>query len=465
MPSSPGRSALRRHVLVLSVLAPCLSAARTTPPAFADPWSDESLAAALAELQPLVEAEAGRTFTTPPKVVRMNGDEHLSLLRAEYTWIFGELMGDAPEAIRAANADGSARLLFVGALGKYGVLDKNLYLNAPAIEASTAQAGLPPEAVRDVLRLILAHELTHALQDQVVDLRATVEDLADMEQMSAASATWEGQATWVEGRVAARIGLDDLFWKLNGLQGWGRDGLIDVGSWHTWSTYGQGYRFQSHQHQRGGVDQVWRTLDEPPGSTAQIWRPEAYDPVVPTPPRDYAAVLRGVEQQLTKGDWLVANTRIGETLLRGDAVHDKAGLPALEEALAHLRWAHGLELEREDRTAEIRVLEFDDPSWARRWLELLRQQRTAVNAHAAAEIGAPIEVITEPFTDAPGDDAVLRIERIPMGGGRHLERHQAWVVRGDTAVVVTAERFRPGLRLGWTVEEVYRRLAATDGPN
>lgn len=441
-------------------------AAKPEPAAtFDDPWSDESLAAALAEIRPWVEAKAGRSFVSPITIERMGGDEHLSLLRAEYTWIFSELMPDAPEPIRAAMAEGSARMLFVGALGKYGVLDKNLYLNAPAIEASLGQAGVDRARTRDVMRLILAHELTHALQDQVVDLKETVEGLADMEQMQAASATWEGQATWVEGQVATELGLEELFWKLNRLQGWDRDGLVEVGAWHTWSTYGQGYRFADHHQRAGGADRMWATLEDPPGSTSQIWRPATYDPTVPTPPRDYTAVLRGVEQQLTKGDWLVANTRIGETTLRGDAVADKAGIPALEEALSHLRWAHGLELERADRKAEIRVLEFDEPAWARNWLELLRQQRTAVNASLAAAIGTPIEVITEPFTDAPGDDAVLRIERIPIGGGRHEERHQAWVVRGSTAVVVTAEHFRPGLRLGWTVEEVYRRLAAPEVPN
>lgn len=448
-------------LLVLSVAAKG-SKGKKKPEVFEDPWSQESLDAALAEVTPLVEKAAGRSFSEPITIELMDAEAHFERMRDEYIWIYGEISPDTPEALRNRMALSGARMIMVGALGKYGPLDKVVYLNQQGIDASVAQAGLSEGQRRDAMKLILAHEIGHALEDQQVDLKETIEELHDTEQFGAAAASWEGLATWIEGQVATDLGTEDVFWALNGLQGWGRAGIQELGSWHTWSTYGQGYRFIGHHASNHGTDQIWKILQDPPASTSQIWRPETYDPTIPKPPRDYAAALRGVEQKLTKGEWMVANTRLGETTLRGEAVHEEGGFDDLEEAMQHVIWAHGLELERPDREGQIRVLEFDDPEWAHRWLELLKAQRTAVNAHHAAEIGVPIEVITEPFEDAPGDDAILRIERIPIGGGRHLERHQAWVVRGSTAVVVTAEKFRPGLRLGWTVEEVFTRLKAQE---
>jgi hypothetical protein len=119
---------------------------------------------------------------------------------------------------------------------------------------------------------------------------------------------------------------------------------------------------------------------------------------------------------------------------------------------------------RDDRHVEIRVLEFDDPAWPKRYLDVLRAQQTTVAADLAAAIGREIEVRYEPFAQVPADDATLRISRVAGAGGVWSEKHAAWVVRGSTLVVVEAERFRPGLRMGWTVEEVFHRLEAARAP-
>ncbi len=287
--------------------------------------------------------------------------------------------------------------------------------------------------------------------------KAQIPTLEDAEHLNAASGVWEGLATWVEGEVARELGLEDLFWQLNGLQGWGRNGLENVGSWHTWSQYGVGMGFMAH-HAAGGTEALWEPVMALPTSTSMLFRPDTYSAVMPTPPRDYAKALTGVEQKLTKGDWVIANTRLGESDLRGETVHDDANLGQLGDMVEQLVWAQQLELQRTDREAQIRILEFKDAEGPKTLFQLLRAQRTAVNKHAAAELGVQVEVITEPFTDVESDDAVLRIERIPTGNGRHVERHAAWVVRGNTVVVVVSERFRPGLRTGWTVEAVFSRL-------
>ena len=110
--------------------------------------------------------------------------------------------------------------------------------------------------------------------------------------------------------------------------------------------------------------------------------------------------------------------------------------------------------------AKIRLLEFDAPEHARSYLDALRTQRTADDALVASLSGQEIEVVWTPLTGVAGDLVVGRTLRIAGAGGTFTERHSAWVVRGATVVVVSADGFRPGLRLGWTVDAVYARLDA-----
>ena len=67
---------------------------------------------------------------------------------------------------------------------------------------------------------------------------------------------------------------------------------------------------------------------------------------------------------------------------------------------------------------------------------------------------------TEPFDQVAGDVAARRNSAVVGLSGTRLERYSAWVVRGNTLVVVLTEDFRPGLRLGWAIDAVFARLDA-----
>ena len=430
--------------------------------AMADPFSPERLERTVQQVLPLIEAHTGRRFTTTP-VVQITADEtYLEQVKTQQIWIMEQLMPDTPAAMRERMAEQSAQQVAQGALGTYDPISHRVNLLDAVLVPAVQSLPPPTNRLDDAVTLVVAHELVHALEDQVVDLSQTVEDLHDLEQFSAASATWEGLATWVEGKVAEDLGLEDVFWALNQhLQGWGPDGLEKAQAWSTWFRYGQGHDFIAHHHREGGVDAMWQTLESPPASTSMILDPHTWDPTIPQAPRDYRAALLGVEQKLTRGDWGIVHTRVGHRDLFGQAVHDPDGQQALIEAIGHLEWGHMVQLSRPDREGEIEVLVFDDPTRARAWLDLLRDQRTAFNAFMAGELHEAVEVITEPFDEVEADDAILRIERARLGPVT-LESHSVWAVRGDTVVMVTAKLFRPGLRLGWTLEAVFEALATSE---
>jgi hypothetical protein len=291
-----------------------------------------------------------------------------------------------------------------------------------------------------------------------VDLAAQVRALPDQDAMWAASGTWEGLATWVSEQVATELGVRDTWIALAKLQGWGPDGLEVPGAYPIWAVYGRGRDAIAWHHAHGGLDEVWAVAAHPPESSRGLFDPACWPCARPRSAVDYAAVLRTTEQELTDQPWGVGISWLGEFDLRGEAI--VGGTDAeLDRVMEHLVDAWVLDASRDDRDGQIRLLVFDGAEWPARYLEVLRAQQTAMDGLRANLMGE-IEVRYDRFDDVPADSAVLRTSRVEALGGVGTERFEAWVVRGSTLVVVGGSRFRPGLRLGWTVDAVYRRLDA-----
>ncbi len=153
-------------------------------------------------------------------------------------------------------------------------------------------------------RLIMSHELVHALQDQHFDLTAFMAPVdANDDQTSARKALVEGDATWAmmafkEGPKQASMmmgplmptdlaGLKPLIEmaKKMGLEGVSDDSLnMDAlfaapmvdGDEMIFSYYG-GAKFCAYLIKNGGVSQVDKAYSRPPQSTEQILHPPKYD--------------------------------------------------------------------------------------------------------------------------------------------------------------------------------------------
>ena len=426
-----------------------------------DPFTPQALEALVDTLVPEIERHAGRAFVRHPEVRLTEDPDFVTRVAEEQAWILARVIPDTPEDYRAELAERSARALQVGVLGKYGMLDKVVYLHKDALLGASDPEDGQPLPTSEVLTLVLAHELTHALQDQVHPLATSIDRIHDLEHLTAASACWEGLAGYVAQQVAVERKSEDTFWSLTRMQGWDDEGLRNPAAWDTWFTYGQGLSFMTDRA-TGGPDGLWTPIATPPGQTRDLFHADDWSSAIASPPRDYAAVLKGVEQTLTRGAWEVANTRIGESTLRGEAVWSPSHEAQLAELLDALVWAHGLVLDRPDRGGQIRVLEFRSEAAADAWMDLQQQQRQGYNRATSQALGVAVEVQSTPFPDVQADRALSRVERIPIGGGRHEERHAVWARRGRIVVSVAGERFRPGMRLGWTAEAVFERLDASN---
>lgn len=427
-----------------------------------DPWSQASLEAYLDEVMPLVEEAAGREFTRRPKVAVADERNFGHLLAEEQLRIYERVMPDTPPSIRRQLAEAAGRYMTSGILGKYILETETVYVCPSALVPAMNDLQLAPSRTGDLLKVVVAHEIVHALEDQHTDLEGVLAALEDEDALWAASAAWEGWATHVEEQVADALDLEDIYLGLLSLQGWGEEGVTDASAWRTWAIYGQGKNFMEWHYDRGGVEQVWATLNDPPSSTSMLFRPHTWSPDVPRTDLDYAAVLRGIEQVLGDGDWLVTNSRLGEFDLRGEAA--KAGNEAeLDRILSHLRVARRLDAARPDRSGGARLLVFDDALWAQAYLDLLREQKTYDAIETALTLDMPIHVTYTVFDQIPADDAFLRVERMPLVGEFADETQSAWVLRDEVLVVVEASRFEPGDALGRAARLIFDRLATARG--
>ena len=167
-------------------------------------------------LRPAVEHAAGMKFRSPPRVAMRSREQ----VRA---YLAGKLDAELPES-RARGMEAAYRL--------FGLIPDSIRLRPLLLELLSEQVvgyydadstmlfavkGSP----RDQLRLVMAHEMVHALQGQYLPLDSIFHDLRSNDRLTAAQAILEGQAT------AASIGIytpgadrtaDDDFWTMYGDQ-------------------------------------------------------------------------------------------------------------------------------------------------------------------------------------------------------------------------------------------------------
>ncbi|MCB9679737.1 MAG: hypothetical protein H6737_31815 [Alphaproteobacteria bacterium] len=426
-----------------------------------DPWSDAALAAYVDEIVPLVEKHAGREFTTRPPLEVFDPQAFAVYVGKESKLIMDTIYRDTPEPVRQAQADADAKAQMGGLFGKFGIFDGKTYIVPSAIESAGDELG--DDGAVKLAKLVIAHEITHALQNQEHDAREQLDHIVDLDHFHGWSAVSEGGANFVAFRVAQDLGLEEEFWTLSSHQGWGKDGLAEPYAYDIWMRYGRGMHMLEEVVEAEGMEGFWRWHAQPPVSSSMIFRPATYATELPPRPVDLAEVLRGTDQKLTQGPWMASNTRLGEYTLRGEAIRTGKE-EEFDPILAHLVDAQHLDLTLPDRKGDIRVMVFDAPEQAKAYLDLLRAEQTVEGQLLAKMLGVTVEVTYTEVNGVDGDASLLRTQRVPVGVGVYREERTAWVVRGRHVVAVNAASFRPGLRLAATLNAVFANLEAAGTP-
>jgi hypothetical protein len=192
---------------LLPVFVLALTGCRGEPP---DPSGERELGRMVDSLVPIVEQSVGLTFRSRPRYALRTPDE----VRA---FIVRKLAQDMPPE-RFRHVAKAYTLL--------GLLPDSLDLRAVMEEVFAQQiAGYyDPDsamlygragATGPVLRLTIAHELVHALQDQYLPLDSIVKDKSSADRSAAAQAILEGQATYatIVMLQGAEVAARPEFWE------------------------------------------------------------------------------------------------------------------------------------------------------------------------------------------------------------------------------------------------------------
>ncbi len=205
--------------------------------------------------------------------------------------------------------------------GFYDPVERRMVLVTEAL-----QTGFFTRAVENVIRrdlageMVLAHELTHALQDQHFGLNTGRADVGDDDAQLAQRAVYEGDAT-LAGFAAVLGGLRagtavSLARKLESVPGQMATDYPDIPPLIRESIafqYVAGVNFVSWAFKNAGWDGVNALLARPPRSTEQILHPEKYFVRAENPTR----VQLGAMAPYLRGDWKLAEeTTLGEFTIR-----------------------------------------------------------------------------------------------------------------------------------------------------
>jgi hypothetical protein len=310
---------------LLAVAGARAGAGDPEPGPAAAPWEDPAqLAVWLDEACAAVEVATGRTFDPRPTVRLADADALRAVLIEEFS-------GFDPRALGKAEGRRMAALLAPGLMAKYAP-DEHAILFQPA--AFRLVAGLQPsrEALgADHVRVLLAHEATHALDFQHHPLHARMKASTNSGQLRAVGAMAEGHAQFVAEQVARTLDLLPAFERFTyAITGEpeevapGMRPMLALMLGEVRFAYVIGHRFFEAVHAARGREGVEAALADPPLDPSWVETPRYWlDPSTRPASRDLASILATCHALAPAPPWVQQDT----VMLRSQLASQAARLP------------------------------------------------------------------------------------------------------------------------------------------
>lgn len=350
--------------------APPAPRAKDSPPV----WRDEAvLAARLTEALDAVEQACGAKYERRPRVRISTREDVGPVLLAELA-VMGDALGTERERERLVDVLGQ------GLVAKYDLAAHVVHVIPSNVESIGRLFDDPGLVTEGVLRTVLVHECTHALDFPRFGWQPKRALRTTQDEQRAFGAIVEGHAQHVARQVAASWGLSAEFERFTktitaipaGLDEFQRIVVRAIAAEAEFA-YGAGERFIAAVEAKRGRAGLEAVLADPPRSTRPIEHPEEFfaPAVGATLPLDPAfagieAVARGPGWSTTTAGVLEGTlTALVATLPEADRVH---ALDGFREG--RMRNA----TRRAGESALVGVaIRFETPEQARHWLGVERQ--------------------------------------------------------------------------------------------
>ncbi len=286
---------------------------------------DAKLETLTKKIVPVIEQVSKRSFKQAPKIEIADGATLCRSLTDDFLIQYLQLYRDQSEAKVKRLAHVHASATAAAMLGKYGFESKVLYIVPEQVDLMLDLFKIDRSHGDALFQLVYAHELIHALQDQVVDMAARVSKQRDPDLLLTMSAFLEGHAVYLSEMVAKELGFEAAIPHLRTILGTNpmADGISyaafrDAGGSGAW-TYIGGVEFFEHHEKQGGVDRSWEILMAEPVSSFVILQPELYGELEQH--KDLSKALEGVADELGRKSWLRRSGRVNAMTLRSQFVH------------------------------------------------------------------------------------------------------------------------------------------------
>jgi hypothetical protein len=245
------------------------------------PYTNAQARRDMAEMVPLVEQAAGRHFKKRPRVRVI----------------------DTPSS-QVAKRLGKTEKDLRHMVGHYHYDTNTIFLIPSNLEDLAKEKHLKLDRIPVKMKLVLVHELTHALEFQYYHAEARPAPLSQTEAADANHSVHEGYAHYIERRVSKRLGLSNISAELDSIGDFKGECLENAGA-----------EFFAWHYKHGGNNRVWKILSAPPTRTSMIFHPETYSPIAKRPV-DLHKVLEGMETEFGINGYEVVNKANGEWTIR-----------------------------------------------------------------------------------------------------------------------------------------------------
>jgi hypothetical protein len=336
------------------------------------------------EIEAGLERFRGLDFSTPVPLVLKTRDQALEMMRAEIArdhtdeqMRIGSLTG-AMTGVYPTGMDLKAealKLLRSQVAGFYDPHGKQMVLVEGAIDIGFWNSAASFITRRDLVgEMLLAHELTHALQDQHFHIEQTIDKVKDNDDRELAlKAVAEGDATLAGyGYVAGNLSeasLGAIIGRMNDLPRTvaAQSGDVPLGlSAPMIFQYADGVRFVAEAYRRGGWAAVNAIYADPPQASLQILNPESY---FDRRAQLVAINLTGYQRVLM--DWSKADDDTYGALLLKVIIQRNLGMTAPEIALVdHWSGDRMIVLKKDRALTVLWLVSFRDSATARRFGEV-----------------------------------------------------------------------------------------------
>lgn len=323
---------------------------------------------------PLIEKHAGRKFKTIPKLLFAHNSRIGRILSSE---IEVQIRNQFPSLTKRElehTVSQMASQMSLNLLGKFDLESRVLYILPGMFEILVKKKKIPKDRERQLLELVVAHELTHALQDQYLSLSTLYSRVRDQAYLHATSGAIEGHATWIQDQVAKDLHLEKAAKAYHDLlQGAVAKGAKLFGQRYqrdlNLSYYSRGAAFFARLVKSRGTQASWTFLEHLPENSNFLYRSTLPESLETTPSKvdKKPQLLAGLARLFTKRPHSVIASTADQSLLRGFLQH--APRKQVDEILDPLERAWFVQAGNPSRMGFTMAMEFRDADAAKRFFE------------------------------------------------------------------------------------------------